>query len=292
MSFAATALTFNIRLETYEPDPLDNWTCRRDAVLDFLAKSSAAIIGLQEVTPSQLNWLSQGLRQYGYEHVGSGRDASGGGEASPIFVKTESFVLLHHDTRWLSHTPRVPGSKFPGAGCPRVVTCAQLQETASQRELFVFCTHLDHHGMATAKLPFSSGLQVQQEQARILVQQIEDFCHDVTLPRVVLGDFNSWRSAGAHPVLLQNGYLDASMTSATPDTPTFVGFQSGLLRRQVDRAISVQIDWIFATRDLALSEYRVHTTTYPDTHGRDRNLSDHLPVSVKLSCFPFHRFAE
>ena len=40
--------SFNIRMKTQEPDPNDNWDFRKDALLQELVNSQAAIIGLQE----------------------------------------------------------------------------------------------------------------------------------------------------------------------------------------------------------------------------------------------------
>ena len=40
--------SFNIRMKTNEPDPNDNWDCRKDGVLQALLESQASIIGLQE----------------------------------------------------------------------------------------------------------------------------------------------------------------------------------------------------------------------------------------------------
>lgn len=149
-----------------------------------------------------------------------------------------------------------------------------------RQEIFVFCTHLDHHGMVRAGLPFSPGLQIQAAQAEILLKEVEEFCCDSDSPRLVLGDFNSWPGAGAHPVLLQHGYHEASQFALSQST--FVGFRSGsLLTRFREWMSSVQIDFIFGTKNLHLQGYSVHRNVYLAHDGKSRNLSDHCMITAR-----------
>lgn len=157
---------------------------------------------------------------------------------------------------------------------------AGISKFTAREEIFVFCTHLDHHGMQRAALPFGPGLQIQAAQAEILTEQANEFCSGADTPRVILGDFNSWPGAGAHPVLLQHGYHEAS-TSAQA---TFVGFRSGsFLSRFQNWLSSVQIDYIFRTKDLALEGYHVHHNVYSGCDGRSRNLSDHCMIMAYIT---------
>ncbi|CAK9012088.1 unnamed protein product [Durusdinium trenchii] len=277
----------------------DNWSERKRAVLTALVDSGADILGLQEVKPDQLQFLVSSLQSHGYQHVGVGRGKDGDDEASPIFFKEDVFDLLKHDQRWLCETPSVPGSKLLDAGCPRIVTAALLETKASQERFFAFCCHLDHRGMDRAALPFSAGLQIQAKQAEILLDQVDAFC-DVSsstselgvavAPRVILGDFNSWRNAGAHLVLSQRGYQEASSDSSKSwidGQPTFTGFRSGpLWRRLLERFLSVQIDWIFAKGHVTLSKYEVGPGSYMASDGRTRNLSDHLMIAADVCLQP------
>eukprot|EP00435_Cladocopium_sp_Y103_P059021 s1365_g21.t1 len=272
--------SFNIRMKTQEPDPNDNWDFRKDALLQELVNSQAAIIGLQEVKPEQLAFLKSSLAEHGFSSVGVGRGANGDDEASPIFYKSAEFQLVREGQRWLSASPATPGSRLEGAGCPRVVTQALLKCCHSGKEIFVFCTHLDHRGMQEAARPFSPGLQIQAAQAEILLKEVEAFC-DADVPQLVLGDFNSWPGAGAHPVLLRHGYHEASQ--GTSAQATFVGFGSGsLLARFQEWMCKVQIDYIFGTKNLELKGYSVHHNTYKAHDGRSRNLSDHCMISAHV----------
>lgn len=277
---AMRVMTFNIRLETNEPDPGDNWSARRSAVAHFLQTSDVDVIGLQEVKPSQYEFLAEALAPHGYAHAGVGRDADGGGEASPIFFKRDRFDLIRERTRWLSETPSEPGSKLRGAGCPRVMTCTALRRSSGE-DVFVFCAHLDHYGMAQAQA--TGKLPIQQAQAEIMLRQVDDFCSDSVGTRIVLGDFNSWRSAGAQPVLARAGYVDSSIVDGQENNdPTFVGFGSGsALRRACEWVFGGQIDWIFASPGTPMSNYTVHRGQYA-AENTMRRLSDHVPVSTTV----------
>ena len=147
----------------------------------------------------------------------------------------------------------------------------------------MFCTHLDHRGMAEAARPFSGkGLQIQAAQGEILLKEVEAFCGDAgDVPQLVLGDFNSWPGAGAHPVLLQHGYHEASQGAAQA---TVVGFGSGSwLARFQEWMYRVQIDYIFGTQNLELTGYSVHHNAYKAHDGRSRNLSDHCMISAQVT---------
>jgi hypothetical protein len=67
-----------------------------------------------------------------------------------------AFTLLETDTFWLSREPFKPGSRFPGAGTPRLATFALFQllpstaaagkhdEHGDIRHIVLINTHLDH----------------------------------------------------------------------------------------------------------------------------------------------------
>lgn len=291
--YSFRVMTFNIRMETSEKDPGDDWSARRAAVSGFLAGSGADVIGLQEVTPSQLWFLGEELAKHGYAHVGDGREKDGRGEASPIFYLAAAFEAARVETRWLSETPGTPGSWLAGAKCCRVVTCVALRRPRrdadgdAEAEICCFNSHFDHAGMERS----DCALPVQRREAEILLGEVERFCPGGGL-RVLLGDFNSWRGVGAPPVLLAAGYLDASSSGAQPDDEaTFVGFRTCAAGEREEAGSEAlwgdpawqHIDWVFVGPGLQVGDYRVHKDRYTDWRGATRSLSDHLPVSARLT---------
>eukprot|EP00930_Biecheleria_cincta_P051793 TRINITY_DN37007_c0_g1_i1.p1 TRINITY_DN37007_c0_g1~~TRINITY_DN37007_c0_g1_i1.p1 ORF type:complete len:335 (+),score=42.73 TRINITY_DN37007_c0_g1_i1:80-1006(+) len=266
-------LSFNIRMETHERDAADNWSGeRRDAVVSFLLWVDADVIGLQEVLPSQMQFLQETLAPE-YSFVGIGRDADGGGEASPLFYKVHRFTVESWKSFWLSSklSTGVPGSKFPGAGCPRLATCALIKRCDGVK-LIACCTHLDHKDM-------HGEYQIQRGQAEILTECLQQFCEDSATavspcPCMVLGDFNSIRVAGAPPVLVRNGFDDCS---GGDEQATFVEFDD----RFASDGANQHIDWIFV-KGAGYSGYTVYDAKYRNSSGQCRNLSDHTPVACHL----------
>jgi len=256
-------VSFNIRLDKTEKDVDDSWAGeRRDNVALFLQELDADLIGLQEVKPLQLKFLADALDSE-YGHVGFGREVG----ASPLFFRKSRFEVVRWKQHWLSDTPEVPGSKFAGAGCTRVVTCAHLKQTDGL-ELVAFNTHLDH-------MTSGGTFAIQAGQASILTRLIDDFCGADKLPRMIMGDFNSPRTLGAPPTLVSAGYDDCS---AGDDTETFVEFNDSLLNSGPIN----HIDWIFI-RDITCCSYSVLNGKYVHSNGQQRrNLSDHVAISARL----------
>jgi len=274
-------LCFNVRFETKESNPDDNWENRRKPMAEFLAVSGASIIGLQECLPSQLEYLAAELRASGYDYFGTGRAADGSDEACPIFYKTDDFSLVRSQTRWLSYTPEAPGSKHPWADLPRIVTMVELRCKADGSSMYAFSTHFSH------LVYVDYGRIVQEQQAGILVRLIDKFCggepREHRAQIVIMGDFNSTRDDGAPPVLVKEGYIDASQTGEQrDDTPTWVGFQSGnIVKYMKEYQQRKLVDFIFSSPDLINTSYHVYPGQYATKCGLcPRYLSDHRALSV------------
>ena len=94
-------MTYNIRYSAGDVDSADNnWPARREALAQLVENERPEVVGFQEVLPDQLTWLRE--RFPAYEFVGVGRNANGGGEASPVaFLKGRFSVVtngtFHHE---------------------------------------------------------------------------------------------------------------------------------------------------------------------------------------------------
>eukprot|EP00438_Fugacium_kawagutii_P009305 Skav235255 [mRNA] locus=scaffold3995:377463:393480:+ [translate_table: standard] len=224
--------SFNIRMKTHEPDPNDNWELRRDALVQELVNSQAAIIGLQElgsrweVKPEQLAFLTSVLGEHGFSSVGFGRGANGDDEASPIFFKSaetlgdaKTFHLVREGQRWLSTCPGTPGSRLEGAGCPRVVTQALLKCKQTGKELQAWCADREvvaqrHKGSIAAVRARGAALQFALFEFRI--------DHDVVLEAVKQD--SSWlcKVAGSQASISKHRGRAAMRPSKRPANPTLL----------------------------------------------------------------------
>lgn len=138
-------MTYNLRVDN-TGDGINSFTNRRDRVLSMLAAQNPDIIGFQECTHRMRAYLEQHMPAYVF--VGCGRERDCTGESMAIAYRKEAFALIGVDNFWLSATPRVPGSTLGGdqSACPRMATVAVLYPYATQREICVCNTHLDHQG--------------------------------------------------------------------------------------------------------------------------------------------------
>jgi endonuclease/exonuclease/phosphatase family metal-dependent hydrolase len=249
-------LTHNIRYDKQKPlfPGESEWAIRcprQVAEYRFnTAHAPAAFICLQEALHHQVTDILHGLNSgpaaekvpsVTWEFVGEGRDdSSGGNEYNPILYQPAIWDLQQWRTRWLSKTPKVPGSKWPGIGLARIVTIAQFKHRASGFEVLVMCTHLDH-----------TSAEARAGQAKLIAQFAAEFSRvnaapdegSNELPVILAGDFNSEPHEAAYQHLTnESPFVDAWIH--VPDggyrygnEETFTSF------RPIDRP--TRIDFIF-----------------------------------------------
>jgi endonuclease/exonuclease/phosphatase family metal-dependent hydrolase len=160
------------------------WESRRALVARTIAEADAEIVGLQEAYVWQVDWLK--LQMPRYSHVGRGRDANGGGESVAILFETDRFTVEESGHFWLSPTPEVPGSTggdpWGGMHVPRMVTWARLGFVDSERELYVYNTHLPANE--------NGGAEARMHGVILLANRIAARARP-DVPFILLGDLNS-----------------------------------------------------------------------------------------------------
>jgi endonuclease/exonuclease/phosphatase family metal-dependent hydrolase len=177
MSTPIKVCTFNLRVVA-EVDGINIFYNRTGRIYETIKNESPEIIGFQEVNPFMKKWLGDELSPLGYTVVGCGRGKDYRGEATCIAFKRDYFELISLETRWLSATPLVPGSRYAAdqSGCPRVYTAATLKHNDSD-EIFIFLnTHLDHKGSEARKLGALDVVRYLSER---------------NLPCIITGDMNA-----------------------------------------------------------------------------------------------------
>ena len=171
-------VTFNLRCD-HQQDGENCFICRQPLILRAIGREKPDVICFQEVMPHMSKWLKENLVDY--YTVGCGRGERLDSEQMTVAFRKEAYQLLEMRTFWLSETPTVPGSRYPGqSSCPRTCTDAVLLEEATGHVLRVLNTHLDHVGKEARE----RGL------AQILrhAEQVELFRG---VPMILAGDFNA-----------------------------------------------------------------------------------------------------
>lgn len=215
--------------------------------------------GLQEATDFWIETTLELMPEYAY--VGVGRDADGGGEASPIFYKKDKYELLDSGTFWLSKTPSRP-SKGWDAMFNRVCTYAVLRDVESGFIYAHFNAHFDHLGVI-ARL----------ESVSVVADKISRICN--TFPVVFTGDLNDYEGGDMYGRVLEAGFKDTKHLAANSDSkPTFHGY-SELVEKEEP------IDFIFVNAMAqSVESYTVDTTLYNGLYA-----SDHHPVVSKMTLY-------
>jgi endonuclease/exonuclease/phosphatase family metal-dependent hydrolase len=247
-------MTYNIRLDVAS-DGVNQWSNRKEKLPALIAKYDPDFVGLQEAMHHQLMDILKALPQYGY--IGVGRDdGKEKGEYSAILYKKDKFNLKSQDTKWLSKTPTVPGSKDWDAAITRIVTQGIFIDKKTKRQFNIFNTHFDHIGK-----------EARKESVAVIKKEV--LSHKGTKDLVVvMGDFNSTPDEEPYQKMALD-YTDARPATSTQGT--FCTFQVNGPECRI-------IDHIFYQTGLKVVDYKVITdndgTNYP---------SDHLPVMAAFS---------
>ena len=136
-------MTFNIR-NAIADDGENSWKYRKNAVFDYLSKSNAEIICMQEVVP-EVKKEMQAFLSDKYSFVGKGRLAEPreDDEINLVAYNKNKFDLKNSSHFWLSDTPQIPGSRYPTQKFwPR--TCTAADFCGADGAFSLFATHLDN----------------------------------------------------------------------------------------------------------------------------------------------------
>lgn len=240
--------SFNVRYDTPADGP-DAWEHRRRAVIDTLDRIEADVIGLQEPLAHQLETIRAEHQEY--EWYGEGRLGDDDGEYCPVGWRTDRIRPSGRETRWLSPTPSVPGSRGWDAALPRIAT--RIRVSNGDRPLTVWNTHFDHEGD-----------RARRKAAELLTEWAA-----ADSPTVVMGDFNAAPKSPPYTRICAE-LRDARTVAETTAGPreTFHSF-TGV----PDRAI----DHIFVSDGIDVE--LVETVTGDEM---ERLPSDHFPVVADL----------
>ncbi len=215
------------------------------------------VLGVQEATPKWIETLTEALPEYAY--VGVGREADLRGEHSAIFYRKDIFELLASDTKWLSDTPEVPGSKFEDSGWVRIATYAILRRKSDGLCFLHINTHLD-----TAKMSC--------KQIAVLLSLLRGW-NPENLPVLQTGDFNFQPETRNYQMYIDDGFVNSMLVSdevseKTDDTP--------FPRTTLD-------GWKFDYLFLKAPEFHVYRHRVCTEQINGAYISDHYPVYMEFS---------
>jgi len=245
-------MTFNVRV------PVDKganaWENRRDLMVRLIAEAQPDVIGTQELTEEQGEYLAAHLP--GYAWFGQGREGGRKGEHTAVFYRTDRLGVVTSGDFWLSDTPDVVASNTWGQPYIRMVTWAQFR-LRDGSTFHYFNTHFPYLPEDTRRRMLSAEL-ILRRMGRLPAGE-----------RVVLtGDFNCGPDTVVHTTLTRT-MQDAWITAASRGGP-------GLTFHNFTGVPDQRIDWILERG------FAVRTVRTIDMHEGDRYPSDHFPVMAEL----------
>lgn len=252
--------TGEIRIMNYNVrclSPLDlgkkNWFYRANLIMDSIEEAAPSIIGFQEVTSWQYDYLVETMPDF--DSIITYRDETINSEGCPIFYQTNLYTLIDKGSFWLSETPEVM-SKDWGAAHYRICSYVILKEKATEQEFVVFNTHLDHVS-DEARI---KGIQV-------VLDKIQEFGG---LPAILMGDLNAEETSETYKSATE-AFLDAKYE--TENTMTSCTYQNW--GEALDRNC---IDYVMISPDnFEVQSYKVIQAVYDGVYT-----SDHFPLLVEL----------
>jgi endonuclease/exonuclease/phosphatase family metal-dependent hydrolase len=117
-------MTFNLRFENNR-DGSNAWSLRREMVVAIIESYSPSILGTQEGTCSQIDYLQDHLPDY-YLHTPR-RVFDDTCQYPTLFIRKDEFDVEGGAEFWLSKTPEVHRSKDWDSAFPRLISYARLR---------------------------------------------------------------------------------------------------------------------------------------------------------------------
>ncbi|NJC28032.1 glycerophosphodiester phosphodiesterase family protein [Neolewinella antarctica] len=252
-------MTYNVRLDVAS-DGENAWPNRKEFLATQIEFHAPDVLGTQEGTPAQVDWLDGRLTDYA--RIGEGREGGHAGEYSAVYYNRHRLRVKDSGTFWLSETPDTVSTGWDAA-LPRIVTWGRFAERGGDRDFFVFNTHFDHVGE-----------QARQNSAELILTMV-DSLNKGGLPFVVTGDLN------LTPETAPLQKLSAVLTDAFVAAPirlgpvgTFTGFKH-------DVAATRRIDYVMVSPGVEVVNYATLTDAVDGRYA-----SDHFAVVSTLHLRP------
>ena len=236
--------------------PLDlgkkSWFNRADLLLEDIASAAPGIIGFQEATRWQYDYMVDCLE--GYDSVITYRDKSPLSEGCPVFYNSSLYELVDKGSFWLSETPDVMSRDW-GSACYRICSYVIMADKASGAEFVVFNTHLDH----------------VSDEARIkgidvVLDKIAAFGG---MPAVIMGDFNAEEGSETYTAVTEN-FLDAVYELPEPD-------KRGTYQSWGELEGGKRIDYFMVSKNgVEVLDYDVIEPVHDGVYA-----SDHCPIVLR-----------
>ena len=251
----------NIRFMNNNQDLENGWDRRKTAITSMMKDLKPAVIGFQECSRYQRDYILGHCPDYEYVDYLIRRNEknlrSYAAFTDPVMWDRNVLELLEWDAFYLSETPDTCSMSWDSAE-PRTALWCRFKHKKTGKEFIFINTHLDHKGVEARK----NGLEV-------LLNQMEKV-NTKKLPMVVLGDFNAQYKETATLERIKAEWKDARMEAKDSDDKyTFNGF---------GKTWNGTVDYIWYKGFKRCHDFKVIVRKYNHVPF----ISDHYPIRADL----------
>lgn len=298
-------ISFNITVS--QNDGENSWSARRGAIINFINAEKPDVMGLQEVTAHQLNYLKNNLS--GYDHYGIDRGNSPGsdsnaGERTSIMYNKQTVEVLEKGTFWLSPTPDSPSKSWndeifaPVEGSPgkmkhhRTCTWMKFKRKADGKVFFYYNTHLEFGYHANYNL----GQTAREKGVALVVERMKA---KATNGEALIfgGDMNQVANDKCFNPLFNSGFVSGRATATeviseqNRNSITWNDYEAPSRDKQENNNYSPNsfnmIDHFFLKNCNAVEFRTIRDTNYggeidPKNNG-GKYMADHFPVLITVA---------
>ena len=261
-------VSYNLRYASAR-DGKFRWWRRRRGLVAILRDLNCDIFAVQEAEHAQVMELLDAFPEYAVVYRTRGV-LPGLGESNAIFYRKSRLRcdFRRVETRWLSATPKLPGSRFRGARQPRIATRARFYDRVTKRHFWVFNSHLEHRHFAVRK-------QQAQRLRSWIGQTMQRYPSEVCL---LAGDLNDLPSSETLAIL-QAGpddplYLRDALATGNPARAS-IATHRGFLGEEHGK----RIDYILVSAGCTVVAADVDERQFDESYP-----SDHVPLWARLRC--------
>jgi endonuclease/exonuclease/phosphatase family metal-dependent hydrolase len=250
-------ISSNIRFDN-PADGENSWIHRRDLLANTLLKHRPDLIATPEGRYNQLKDFESVLGNY--QVIDQHRSWIKERMYPSFYLRSGAFEVLRSEDLWLSETPEVAGSLSFGSSFPRLMTWVKIQPKATERNLLIVNTHLDHMNS-----------QTRLEQTKVLVRGIKSRREEGS-QLVIMGDFNEGPSGDVRDIL-NNAFpelIDSWKLCNLKEETSHHAFNGECQNGS-------RIDWILVDKNLEVEDCFLEKTVFSGRYP-----SDHFPVICRL----------
>lgn len=267
-----TSATFNIRFVTDKDTDERSWTSRKTGVVQLIKDYGFDIVGFQESRPEQRTYLKDNLPAYTFFETP---------EEPCMAWKTDKFVLLESGYFYLSATPDVASSPYPGwvstdPGRKRLCQWVKLEDRESGRKILQLNTHLEVTSSGTS-ISEDEALTIRTKSAELICDRIASLNTGGEYAVILGGDMNGPTTEATHTdwfkVQLTDSYYrsaDLGVKEGPVATYNAYSYEDEQRSKWYHR-----IDYLYFKGGLDVVKYKVIDDKYNEYFP-----SDHWPLMV------------